>query len=49
MTPLIETLRGLWMGTPIGDRAGWAIAWCGAILVVSVVAGRWLFSHRTAA
>jgi ABC-2 type transport system permease protein len=34
ITPVIETVRGLLTGTPIGD-AGWiALAWCGGLLVV---------------
>lgn len=33
-TPIIETLRGLLMGTPIGSSAVIAIAWCAAITVV---------------
>ena len=27
ITPIIETIRGLLMGTPIGDH-GWAVGWC---------------------
>ncbi len=33
-TPIIETLRGLLMGTPIGSSAALAIAWCAGITVV---------------
>ena len=33
-TPMIETLRGLLFGTPIGDRWVLAIAWCVVITVV---------------
>jgi len=48
MTPVIETLRGLWMGTPLDIQPAWAVAWCLAILgVAMVVAGR-LFTRRTA-
>jgi ABC-2 type transport system permease protein len=47
MTPVIETLRGLWMGTPIGDQALWAVVWCVGILVVSAVAASVLFTRRT--
>jgi len=47
VTPIIETLRGLWMGTPIGDQAWWAMAWCLGIIVVSAPAAAWLFGHRT--
>jgi ABC-2 type transport system permease protein len=46
-TPVIETLRGLWMGTPIGDQAWWAAAWCLGIIAVSAPAAAWLFDHRT--
>jgi len=34
-TPIIETVRGLLMGTPIGDSAVIAVAWCAGITVVS--------------
>ncbi|MGH1561130.1 ABC transporter permease [Mumia sp. DW29H23] len=47
MTPVIETLRGLWMGTPMENQAWWALAWCGLILVVSAVASARLFRRRT--
>jgi ABC-2 type transport system permease protein len=33
-TPIIETFRGLLLGTPIGDSALLAVAWCVAISVV---------------
>ena len=47
MTPVIETLRGLWMGTPIGHQAIWALIWCGVLLVGSAAAATWLFASRT--
>ena len=37
-TPIIETLRGLLMGTPIGDSAMVAVAWC---IVITIVAFVW--------
>jgi ABC-2 type transport system permease protein len=37
-TPIIETLRGLLMGTPIGHDAVLAVAWCAAI---GVAGYRW--------
>ncbi|MGH3502113.1 MAG: ABC transporter permease [Nocardioidaceae bacterium] len=46
VTPVIETLRGLWMGTSIGSSAWWAIGWCGGICLVSYAAAAWLFRHR---
>ncbi|NUT52506.1 MAG: ABC transporter permease [Saccharothrix sp.] len=30
-TPIMETLRGLLLGTPIGDRAAFALGWCTVI------------------
>ena len=44
--PIIETIRALLMGTPIGDSAWWAIGWCLGILVVSFVWGAWLFRRK---
>jgi ABC-2 type transport system permease protein len=37
-TPVIETIRGLLMGTAIGNHAALAVAWC---LVIGVVGYRW--------
>ncbi|HEX6580141.1 MAG TPA: ABC transporter permease [Actinomycetota bacterium] len=37
-TPFIETLRGLLMGTPIGNSALFAVGWC---VVLTVVGYRW--------
>ena len=37
-TPIIETLRGLLLGTPIGDSGAWAVAWC---LGISAAAALW--------
>ena len=34
-TPIMETVRGLLLGTPIGDSAAIALAWCTGIAVVS--------------
>jgi ABC-2 type transport system permease protein len=52
-TPIVETMRGLWMGqtstgVPVGHEAILAIAYCLVILVVSAAAASWLFRHRTA-
>jgi ABC-2 type transport system permease protein len=53
-TPIVETMRGLWMGhTSTGastaHEALIAIAWCLALLVISSAAASRLFQHRTAA
>jgi ABC-2 type transport system permease protein len=46
-TPVIETMRGLLLGQPIGS-AGWqAAAWCSGIVAVSVPVAAWLYRRRT--
>ena len=47
VTPVIETLRGLLLDTPTGE-AWTALAWCAAILAVSLAASGALFRRRTA-
>lgn len=49
VTPVIETLRGLWMGTPVGNQAWWAVAWCLGIGIIAYIAASVLFRRRTAA
>jgi ABC-2 type transport system permease protein len=46
VTPIIETIRGLLMGTPMGDSAWWALGWCLGILVAAFVWGAWLFRRK---
>ncbi|MEV0902225.1 ABC transporter permease [Actinoplanes sp. NPDC049802] len=36
-TPIMETMRGLLLGTPIGDSGAVALGWCGAIGVAGYV------------
>jgi ABC-2 type transport system permease protein len=53
LTPIIETMRGLWTGhtstgTAVGVDAAIAIGYCLAILAISAVIAGWLFRHRTA-
>nr|WP_255495204.1 ABC transporter permease [Nocardia sp. GTS18] len=47
VTPVIETMRGLLMGTPIGDSGLLAVLWCGGIAVAGYLAARWMFRRRT--
>jgi ABC-2 type transport system permease protein len=47
ITPVIETLRGLLLGTPVGSDAWLAMAWCGGILVVCVTLAGALFQKQT--
>jgi ABC-2 type transport system permease protein len=44
-TPIIETLRGLLLGTPIGDSAILAIAWCAGITLVGYLWAKKLFNR----
>jgi ABC-2 type transport system permease protein len=48
--PVIETIRGLLLGTPVGANPSRAIAWCAGVLVVSVAvaASSFLFRRGTA-
>jgi ABC-2 type transport system permease protein len=47
ITPVIETLRGLLLGTPVGSSPWTALAWCGGILAASIAASSVLFRRRT--
>lgn len=46
VTPIIETLRGLWMGTDAGNQPVIALVWCGGILLCAVVAARRAYDRR---
>lgn len=46
ITPVIETIRSLLLGTPMGDSAWWAVGWCALIIVVAAVWGAWLFRRK---
>lgn len=48
VTPVIETLRGLLLGLPVGDHAWRAVAWFGGLLVLGYAASAYLFRRRTA-
>jgi ABC-2 type transport system permease protein len=47
VTPIIETVRGLLMDTPIGDSAWQAVAWCVVITVTGYAAATTLYRRRT--
>jgi ABC-2 type transport system permease protein len=47
-TPIIETVRGLLMGTPIGNSGVLAVAWCVAITVVCYFWARNLYNRDPA-
>ena len=44
-TPIIETVRGLLFGTPIGDDGLIAVAWCVAISVLGYLWARRLYDR----
>jgi ABC-2 type transport system permease protein len=44
-TPVIETLRGLLLGTPIGNSAILAIVWCAGIILVGYLWAKKLFNR----
>jgi ABC-2 type transport system permease protein len=48
VTPVIETLRGLLLGLPVGTSPARAVAWCLGIMVASVAVSGVLFRRRTA-
>ncbi|MEO3826566.1 ABC transporter permease [Actinomadura sp. B10D3] len=43
-TPIMETVRGLLLGTPIGDDAAIAVAWCAGIAAASYLWARNTFA-----
>jgi ABC-2 type transport system permease protein len=47
VTPVIETIRSLLLGTPAGSSPWQALAWCAGILVVSITLASVLFRRRT--
>ncbi|MFD8413121.1 ABC transporter permease [Streptomyces sp. NPDC059650] len=46
-TPVIETLRGLLMGTPVGNSAYLALAWCTGLGLVGYLWSRRTFGRTT--
>jgi ABC-2 type transport system permease protein len=47
LTPVIETVRGLLTGTPVGDSGPLALAWCTGLLLLALTAAVVLFRRRT--
>jgi ABC-2 type transport system permease protein len=48
VTPVIETLRGLLLGAPVGTNPWQALAWCAGILAVSIAVAGVVFRRKTA-
>ena len=47
VTPVIETLRALLTGAPVGSNAWVSVAWWGPILLVCFAGAAWLFRRKT--
>src|SRR6185369_4575445 len=43
VTPIVETLRGLMLGTPIGNHAVTALIWCAGLTAIGIVSAGLLF------
>src|SRR5258708_3911191 len=48
ITPVVETLRGLLLGTPAGSSLWIALIWCGGLTAAAVAVSGLLFRRRTA-
>ena len=49
VTPIVESLRALMMGTPAGGDWVTALAWCAGLTAVGIAGAAVLFRSRTAA
>lgn len=47
LTHIIEAIRGLMIGTPVGDHAWIAVAWCLGIMLVAIPVASILFRRKT--
>ncbi|MDQ6670359.1 MAG: ABC transporter permease, partial [Chloroflexota bacterium] len=47
ITQIVEAVRALMLGTPIGNHGWLSVAWSVAILLVAVPLASWLFRRRT--
>jgi ABC-2 type transport system permease protein len=46
-TPVIDTLRGLLLGTPIGNSAVLAIAWCAGLTLIGYLWARAVYNRNS--
>jgi len=46
ITPVIETIRGLLVGSTVGPVAIWALGWCLLIIIAAMAWAGWLFRRR---
>lgn len=48
VTHMIDAMRALMVGTPMGDSGFWAVVWAVGILLVAMPLAAWLFRRKTA-
>ncbi|WP_193597976.1 ABC transporter permease [Microbacterium sp. YJN-G] len=48
ITPIVESIRALLMGTSVDSEPILAVLWCVLILVIAAVWGAWLFRRKAA-
>lgn len=47
ITHIIEAIRALMLGWPVGDHLWIAVVWCVGIMIVSMIVASWLFRRKT--
>lgn len=47
ITHVVEAVRALILGTPIGNHGWLAVAWCVGVLIVAMPLASWLFRRKT--
>lgn len=47
ITQVIEAVRALMLGTPIGNHGWLAVMWCLIMLIVAIPVATWLFAHKS--
>jgi ABC-2 type transport system permease protein len=47
ITPVIETIRALLAGAPVGDNGWKALLWCGGILLAAIIWGAIAFARKS--
>jgi ABC-2 type transport system permease protein len=47
ITHIVESVRALMLGTPVGDHLWLSVVWCLAILAISIPLASWLFRRKT--
>lgn len=47
ITHVIEAVRALMLGQPVGDSAWLAVAWCVASIIIAMPLASWLFKRKT--